>query len=1271
MTPERWQQVKEVLNGALELDPEQRPAYLDQICSTDDSLRRDVDILLSSAENSSSDLLSFISTKTTPFSGTARFRVVRRLGEGGMGVVYEAEDVALGTRVALKTLRAFSADALLRFKKEFRALAGIQHPNLVRYHGLFEDRGQWFFSMELVEGTNFLSFVRPGGSQPAICEETMSSCPFDEHRLRNALAQLARAVHFLHEHGKVHRDIKPSNIRITSDGRVILLDFGLIVESPTETARTMTDSQQGIVGTIAYMAPEQAASQTVGPPTDWYAVGVALYEALTGRVPFLGSPLEVLLNKQRLEPTSARTLNRLVPEDLDALCRELLRIDPNARPDGASILEALGAPVEAPLDSSDPSILQRALFVGRSHEIKRLRDALTDSRANTLMLLCEGESGIGKSTLLDRFRQDIESTAPGTVVLAGRCYEREAVPFKAVDGIIDALSRYLARLPEAEAAALLPRYAGLLAQTFPVLQHAGAFETAPFQAGTLDAQERRMRVFASLRELFERLASRRALVLVIDDLQWADADSLTLLEAVLQPPDAPRLLLVASVRTPSRSLGLPGEVRRLEVTSLLPDEATELARMLSQRTQDRRVIDAAAIAAEANGHPLYVHELVRHVLEGRGGRVQLDEALAARVARLGTRERQLLEIIAVAGAPTATSVAATAAGLTLADLVESVTQLRMTNLVRTASTHGSNLMECYHDRVSESVTRGLSQDRACECNRRLALALEAQGGADHEALATHWQAAGDFIKAATYAEKAALKASAQLAFDRVAHLLALAIELGHADAIALRARLAEALANAGRGKEAADAYLASAEHAEGADALEYRRRAAEQLLISGHIEPGLEVVRTVLRAIGMKLPETPRAALLMLLWERAQIRVRGYRYTPRNESSIARKQLVRVDTCSAIAMSLGDVDTLRGAAFQSRSLRLALAAGETRRATRALALEAIFRAIENPGSLPVVALRKAAMAAATRLGEPYLLAWCDAIAGVDAYQEGAFCAAVEYSDRASDQWRTCPGATLEIDNGAAFALWALYYLGRWAEMGRRIPPLLAEARRRDNVYMATNLTTGILGAMWLAKDDAASARASVAQAEKVWARQPGWWHIQHYFIWLAALQLELYEGRPCFERAVSFWAGLERSFLLRIAVVHVEAFHAHARAALAEARTAKHKAAALVSLARADAMRFARDRVRYAAPMANLILAGADAVEGKIEAGLLHLEKAIAEFTAVEMDLFAAVSRWRKGELLGGDEGRALVAQADEFMRGQGIAKPERIASLLAPGFPV
>jgi len=121
---------------------------------------------------------------------------------------------------------------------------------------------------------------------------------------------------------------------------------------------------------------------------------------------------------------------------------------------------------------------------------------------------------------------------------------------------------------------LLPRHASLLAQTFPVLRSAGAFARAPFHAPALDAQQQRIRFFGALRELFQRLADRRALLLVIDDLQWADADSLMLLESVLQPPDAPRLLLVASVRTPSKLPDLPGELRRLELKSLLKDLST-------------------------------------------------------------------------------------------------------------------------------------------------------------------------------------------------------------------------------------------------------------------------------------------------------------------------------------------------------------------------------------------------------------------------------------------------------------------------------------------------------------------------------------------------------------------------------------------------------------------------------------------------------------------------------------------------------------------------
>src|SRR5215471_7139070 len=186
------------------------------------------------------------------FSGTERFTVRRRLGAGAYGVVYEAFDRERESVVALKTLRPGNVEALYRLKREFRALADITHPNLATLYELLTDSDRWFFTMELIDGANFLQHVRRRGAPTPLpgtapgstmseadggdagqrweSDEPASRRPFDEERLRRALRQVVSGVAALHGAGKLHRDIKPSNVLVTPEGRVVMLDFGLVTE---------------------------------------------------------------------------------------------------------------------------------------------------------------------------------------------------------------------------------------------------------------------------------------------------------------------------------------------------------------------------------------------------------------------------------------------------------------------------------------------------------------------------------------------------------------------------------------------------------------------------------------------------------------------------------------------------------------------------------------------------------------------------------------------------------------------------------------------------------------------------------------------------------------------------------------------------------------------------------------------------------------------------------------------------------------------------------
>ena len=273
---DRHRRLRTVFDEALSIDPSSRDAYLNHACAGDVVLRADVVRLLARHSEAGSflehplDLLSTARDQRS-FTGTDRFRVVRCLGAGGMGVVYDVYDALRHEAVALKTLRRGGAADLFRLKQEFRVLADVTHPNLVCLYELFVDDEQCFFTMELVDGVNFVDYARGTDGGEHVPD-----------RLVDSLQQLIEGVSAVHRRGKLHRDIKPSNVLVTRDGRVVVLDFGLTAE----LAALRSDERSLRGGTPAYISPEEASGAMPTEASDWYAVGATFYEALTGTVPF-------------------------------------------------------------------------------------------------------------------------------------------------------------------------------------------------------------------------------------------------------------------------------------------------------------------------------------------------------------------------------------------------------------------------------------------------------------------------------------------------------------------------------------------------------------------------------------------------------------------------------------------------------------------------------------------------------------------------------------------------------------------------------------------------------------------------------------------------------------------------------------------------------------------------------------------------------------------------------------------------------------------------
>lgn len=1225
----------------------------------------------------------------------ARLRVVAPIGMGAFGKVFLVEDTSTGQRLAVKRLERLDAASVYRFKQEFRALADVKHVNLVRLHELFAIDDSWCFTMDHVDGVRFDTWVRgldrdrrPSSAQSTRSDEDNDESPdsgapsstspssrpsaFAEQRMRAALKQLTDGVLALHAAGILHRDLKPSNVLVTADGHVVILDFGLAAT----TADLAPTSNDGRFGTPAYMSPEQARGGALTMASDWYAVGVMLYEALTGQLPFSGSASDMLaarLNRDARDPTSFAPN---LPLDLVELTMALLDRNPTTRPNGFQIARRVGLD---PKFAESPRHVLGGTFVGRVDHLRTLREAFDAVRAGgTVVAHVHGPSGYGKTTLVKRFLSGL-SLEREVVVLEGRCYERESVPFKALDDLVDALGRYLKTLPAVEAAALLPRDSRALVRLFPALGRLEFLTALPGRAAAKDPQELRQRAFRALRDIFARITDARPVVLFIDDVHWGDADSAQLIRDLLAPPDAPPMLLIAGYRGETsnsnellQTLRSPVAVDSswksvdLPIGPLSDAETRELATTLLADVNSPEE-QSARIASESNGSPLFVSELARFAVThpAQTHTITLQALISHRVALLPMPTQSVLRLVACSERPIGEDVLSEASSLPVPELKQHLEKLREERLIASPLNAHAPGIEMLHDKLRLAVREALSESVQAACHAALAAALERCGAEDLESIAHHHACAGAHERACAWLERAADQASGALAFGRAVTLYRAAfVEEGGERSAPLRRKLAEALVSAGRCPEAAHEFLVLAEGAPPAEAASLRLRAAQQYLRSGHVAEGLDELGPLLEQSGLGLPKTPGAALTSLLWARARLKLRGVAFSHRAEADVAADETRRMDLAWALGTGLAGIDVVRSAGYHATSLLLALKAGEVARIARSLAMNGAFKVLEHTDEIAVGAEQiERAYDLAQQTRDSYALGTVAAARTVLAFARMDLAQTVELADEAAAFLRDRPDsafrelASIEV----WFALHALFLSGRLADFAQRAPACAREAEARGDRYTLSTVRAYDLSLHWAILDRPDHARVEADAAVADWPE--GAWYHQHW-AWLRAhCFLDLYEGTgaSAAQRIAEFRPRLKKALQLRIRTPRFESNYLEARGALEGSR--QGNGARQRKLVEARISDLEGERNGLADVYASLLRAGLAALCSPSSAPGAFLE-AESKCVALKMPLHELACAQRRAQLAG-DRERAAAAEAK--LARMGVRAPRRFIDMLAP----
>ncbi len=597
--------------------------------------------------------------------------------------------------------------------------------------------------------------------------------------------------------------------------------------------------------------------------------------------------------------------------------------------------------------------------------------------------------------------------------------------------------------------------------------------------------------------------------------------------------------------------------------------------------------------------------------------------LTARSDQLGESSRRLLEIVCVAGQPVDLRVAATAGALSGNGRHELIT-LQEERLLRQASAAGVRI-EAYHDRIREVVIAGLSPGALRERHRSLAQVLVRADVPDAPALHRHFLGAGEIRAAADWGVEAAERADRALAFGEAATFYRAALELrGSADASrqALLVRLANALVNAGRGAEAAPLFIEAAEHCDEIEALDLRRRAAEQYLQTGRLEEGVASIRSLFRDLGLAYPRSERSAAVATLVGLAGVALRGARPS-RPRSAIVQRDRLRIETVRSAAKGLAMVDPLRGLYFAVHGLILALRSGDPYFVTRELAgVGATLIPAGPPFARWARRIASRARTMAQELGDPYLLGFTAVVHAQEFMVDGMWTEMLRCCDDGAEILREkCRGVSWELAIAGAAAERALEELGRPVDALQRIEVALQQARETADIVRICSCIQ-YSGMVHLLQGRTHEAREAAQRSREMWPGQG--FQMQHFY----AMRLEAYaalvDDRPleALRLVEGHWRDITRSQLLRHALIGVDAHLLAARVRIAVPNTGGD----MVRRARWHARRIVAAGTAPMRGHGHMIEAAIALAAGDRAQSIAHLRDAAGLFERAEMRLSEAAA---------------------------------------------